>query len=191
MKDRSDVITNYVTDMHAVEKHILEATERQLADDATSRYPDAVRVITSLKTTLENHVRSLEQFNDTVEGGGLKEAVKEAVTGALGVAAGIYDQLRDTDQVSRMIRDDYTATSLAAISYHMLYTTALALKADDLATLALTNLKDLTKVIGDLSEAVCTVVAQELTDEDKTIDPNVGMEAVRATQKAWAGAADA
>ena len=185
MKDRTTVINNYVTDMHAVEKHILEATERQLAEDETSKYPDAVRVITSLKTTLENHVRSLEQFNDRTEGGGLKEAVKEAVTGALGVAAGFYDQLRNTDQVSRMIRDDYTATSLAAVSYHMLYTSALALKADDLAALALRNLKDLTPILVDLSKVVCTVVAAEMADEDKSLDASVGAEAVRKTQEAW------
>ena len=189
--DRTEILNTYATDMAAVETHILEAVERQLGSDDTSRYPDAVRVLTTLKTTLDRHVSGLESYLDGTEGGGIKEAVKEAVLGALGVAAGFYDQIRQTDKVSRMVRDSYTATSLAAISYHMLYTTALALKADDLAALALSNLKDLTAIIGDLSEAVCTVVASELTDEDKTIDPNVGPEAVRATQKAWAGADDA
>lgn len=189
--DRTDIINNYVTDMAAVEAHILTAVERQLEDDDTARYPDAVRVLTSLKTTLDRHVTGLKAFNDRTEDGDIKEALKQAVAGALGVAAGFYDQIRQTDQVSRMIRDSYTATSLAAISYHMLYTTALALKADDLAALALGNLKDLTGLIGQLSEAVCTVVAAELTDEDKTIDPTVGQQAVRATQKAWASAADA
>ena len=43
-----------------------------------------------------------------------------------------------------------------------------------LAALALGNLSDLTDRIGQLSETVCTVVAAELTDEDKTIDPTVG-----------------
>ena len=183
--DRTEILNNYTTDMAAVEKHILEAVERQLESDDTARYPEAVRVLTSLKGALSRHVQSLEAYNDRTEGGGLKEAVKEAVTGALGVAAGFYDQLRDTDKVSRMIRDSYTATSLAAISYHMLYTSALALKANDLADLALGNLKDLTKIIGELSEAVCTVVSAELADQDKAIDPTVGQQAVRATQEAW------
>ncbi|MDT0630607.1 hypothetical protein RQM47_13590 [Rubrivirga sp. S365] len=185
MKDRNDVINNYVTDMHGVEKHILEAVERQLGEDTTSKYPEAVRVITSLKTTLQNHVRSLEQYNEKTNDGGVKEAVKEAVTSALGVAAGLYDQIRDTDQVSRMLRDDYTATSLAAISYHMLYTSALALKADELAQLALRNLKDLTPILVDISKAICVVVAAEMADQDKAIDASVGAQAVRATQEAW------
>ena len=183
--DRTAVINSYVTDMASVETHIAEAVERQLADDETKKYPDAIRVLTSLHTTLQSHVSKLEAFNEGTEGGGVKEAVKEAVLGALGVAAGFYDQIRQQDTVSRMIRDSYTATGLAAISYHMLYTTALAVKNDRLSTLALANLKDLTGLIGELSEVVCTVVAKELVDQDKAIDPTVGQQAVEATQKAW------
>ena len=189
--DRTEIINDYITDMSAVETHILRAVERQLASDDTARFPEAVRVLTSLKSALESHVASLERLNDRTEDGGVKEAVKEAVTGALGVAAGFYDQIRQTDKVSRMIRDSYTATSLAAVSYHMLYTTALGLKANDLADLALKNLKDLTGLIGDLSEVVCLVVARELNAEDKMIDASIGDEAVRATQQAWASTADA
>ncbi len=189
--DRTDILNSYVTDMAAVEGHIATAVERQLASDDTKAYPDAVRVLTSLHTTLQGHVSKLDAYNERTEGGDIKEALKDALAGALGVAAGFYDQIRQTDKVSRMIRDSYTATSLAAISYHMLYTTALALKADDLAAIAIGNLNDLTKIIGQLSEAVCTVVAAELTDEDKTIDPTVGQQAVKATQQAWAGTDDA
>lgn len=186
--DRTEILNSYVTDMSAVETHILEAVERQLESDEIKQYPDAVRVITSLRDALKRHTMSLEAFNDKTEGGDLKETVKEALFGALGVAAGIYDNLRQKDPVSRMIRDAYTATSLATVSYHMLYTTALALKADDLAKLALINLKDLTGLIGELSEVVCTVVAAELTAEDRTIDPSVGPKAVTETQKAWQNA---
>ena len=189
--DRTEILNGYATDMAAVETHITEAVERQLESDETKKYPDAVRVLTSLDSALKRHVSSLEGYLDGQEGGGIREAVKEAVFGALGVAAGFYDQLRQQDKVSLMIRDSYTATSLAAVSYHMLYTTALALKDQRLASIALSNLEDLTTLIGELSEVVCTVVAAELTDEDKTIDPTVADEAIRATQRAWAGTDDA
>jgi hypothetical protein len=183
--DRTDILNDYVTDMAAVETHIHDAVERQLGSDDTQKHPDAVRVLSTLRSTLQGHVRALEAYNDRTEDGGVKEALKDAVAGALGVAAGFYDQIRTTDKVSRMVRDSYTATSLAAISYHMLYTTALGLKADDLAALALRNLKELTPVLVDLSKVVCHVVAQELTDEGRAIDPTVADEAVRATQEAW------
>ena len=183
--DRTEILNSYATDMNAVEAHILEAVERQLSSDQTKQHPDAVRVLTSLKSTLQSHTQELERYNENTEGGGVKETVKEAVFEALGIAAGFYDLLRPNDTVSRMIRDTYTATGLAAISYHMLYTTALGLKDQRLATIAINNLKDLTKLIGELSEVVCTVVAAELTAEDKMIDPTVGRQAVEATQKAW------
>ena len=186
MKDRNDILNNYVTDMAAVEGHIEEAVERQLESDDTARYPDAVRVLTSLRTALQRHIRSLEQYNETTPEGGVKEAVKEAVTGALGVAAGFYDQIRGTDKVSRMLRDSYTATSLAAISYHMLYTSALALKADSLAQLAIRNLKDLTPIPrrpleGDLHGRG----RRDGGTRTRRSTPSVGSEAVRATQEAW------
>lgn len=185
--DRTEILNDYVTDMAAVEKHIHDAVERQLSSDDTQKYPDAVRVLSTLRTTLQGHVRSLEAYNEKTGGGGIKEAVKEAAFGALGVAAGFYDQIRGTDKVSRMVRDSYTATSLAAVSYHMLYTTALGLKEDELARLALGNLKELTPILVDLSKVVCSVVVSELNVEDKIIDPSVGDEAIRATQEAWSG----
>ena len=188
--DRTEIINSYVTDMAAVETHILQAIERQLDSDETAKYPDATRVLTSLKSALTNHKASLEAYNERTEGGGIKEAVKEALFGALGVAAGFYDLIRPNDTVSRMIRDTYTATSLAAISYHMLYTTALGLKNEEVASMALKNLGDLTGIIGELSEVVCTVVAAELAAEDKLVDASVGAKAVEETQKAWRKAGD-
>ncbi|HEX8385058.1 MAG TPA: hypothetical protein VF576_02685 [Rubricoccaceae bacterium] len=182
--DRTSILNTYVTDMAAVETHILSAVDRQLESDDTKKYPDAVRVLTTLRTTLNAHTESLERYNERTEGGGFKEAAKEALGAALGVAAGLYDQIR-TDKVSRMIRDTYTATSLAAISYHMLHTTALGLKNQEVADLALRNLKGLTPILVDLSKVVCTVVADELDDEDKVYTASIADQAVRNTQTAW------
>ena len=182
--DRNAVLTQYVTDMNAVETHIHAAVERQLESDETRKYPEAVRVLTALKTTLEAHTASLQRYHEKTDGGGFLEAAKEALGSALGVAAGLYDQIR-TDTVSRMIRDNYTATSLAAISYHMLHTTALGLKEQELAALALTNLKGLTPILIDLSKVICEVVASELEDEDKIYTDSIAQQAVRNTQQAW------
>ena len=183
--DRTDILNTYVTDMAAVQTHIATAVGDILENDETSNYPTAVSALTRVKTTMESHVKALEAYNDRTEDGDFKEAAKEAVGDALGFAAGLWNKIRNKDEVSRSIRDTYTATSLAAISYHMLYTTALGLKADSVADLALRNLKDITPLIGKLSEVVCTVVAGELAAEGKTIDPSVSDEAIGATQEAW------
>jgi hypothetical protein len=185
--DRTAILNDYVTDMAAVEKHIFEAVERQVKDADTKRYPEALAALTEVRDTLSRHIAALEAYNATTEGGSLKESLKEALTGALGVAAGLYDRIRDEDQVSRMIRDTYTALGLASISYHMLYTTALGLKEEPLANLALNHLKDLSPLVVSLSKTVCRVVARELNEEDKMIDAAIGEEAVRRTQEAWSG----
>ena len=187
--NRQTIINDYVTDMAAVEKHILEAVERQVGTETTKQFPEAVSVLNDVKNVLARHVTALEAYNESGAGGGLKEVLKEALTGALGVAAGIYNKLRQEDQVSRMVRDTFTALNLATISYHMLYTTATGLKEDRLAQLALDHLRDLTPLVVDLSKTVCLVVAHELANEDKLIDPAIGQEAVRRTHEAWAGGA--
>ena len=183
--DRTDILNTYATDMAAVESHIATAVGDLLENAEAKNYPRAVSVLTTLKTTMEGHVTALEAYNDRTEDGDLKEAAKEALGDAPGFAAGLWNKIRNKDEVSRSVRDTYTATGLAAISYHMLYTTALGLKDHALADLALRNLKDITPLIGQLSEVVCTVVAAELTAEDKMIGPTVGQQAVEATQKAW------
>jgi hypothetical protein len=188
--DRTAIITDYVTDMAAVETHILEAVERQVANEDTQRYPEAFHALSDLATVLRRHVEALEAYNARAEDGGLKEAVKEAVTGALGVAAGLYNQIRQEDAVSRSVRDTYTALGLANVSYHMLYTTALALKEPRLAALALKHLKELAPYTVTLSKVVCLVVARELAHEDKALDAGVGQEAARATHEAWQQAGD-
>ena len=182
--DRQDILNGYATDMHAVEKHILEAIERQCDADDVKRYPEANRLVNDVKATMQRHIAAMEPYISRKDGD-LKDAVKGAAFKALGVAAGFWDQIRQQDQVSRMLRDDYTALSFAAVCYEMLHTTALALKDQRLADLSASHLKDITPLIVQTSKTICLVVARELTDEDKTIDGTVGQQAVTNTQKAW------
>ena len=184
MDNPTDTINGYLTDMNAVEEHIAEALERQMNGDAIKKYPEANRVVSQLHGVMQRHTTALRAEVEKKEGVSVTGALKEALGDALGFAAGLYDKVRD-DKVSRMIRDDYTATSLAAISYHMLYTTALGLKKEAVASLALRHLKDLTPILVDLSKVVCHVVAKELADQDKTYDGTVGARAVSDTQEAW------
>ncbi len=186
MKDPQEVIHTYLTDMHTVESHILEAVERQLEGDEIKAYPEASRVVRTLQTTLKRHTDALQATVEAREGKSIKGALKEALGDTLGFVAGLYDKVRD-DKVSRMIRDNYTATSLAAISYHMLHTTALGLKNQEVASMALRNLKDLTPILVDLSKVVCDIVAKELAAENKVFDGTVGPQAIRNTQEAWSG----
>lgn len=184
MKNPNAVLQGYLTDMAAVEQHIHEALERQLKGEALNPYPEARRTVEALKSTLEQHLEALHREIEGADGKDVVEMIKRAVGGALGFFAGLYEKVR-TDKASRMIRDNYTATGLACISYQMLHTTALGLKDERIATLALQHLKDLTPLLVELSEVVCTVVARELAAEEKIFDGTVGEQAITNTREAW------
>jgi hypothetical protein len=184
MKDNREALRPYVADMAAVEKHILEAIERQRNDDDIKQFPDAHQIISNIHSTLHRHVDSLESHLSGFQGGGVAGAVKETVTGVLGVFAGLYDKVRK-DPASRALRDDYTALSLAAISYTMLHATALGLNQGTTAEIALSNLRELTPLLVELSKVIPNVVVKELSFEGYPIETGVGQKAAQASHEAW------
>lgn len=184
-KDNREEIRPYVADMAAVERHILEALERQHKDDTFKDYPNALGMVGRIAGVLKTHIEGLEAHLGTLPGGGVAAAVKETVTGVLGGLAGVYDKVRK-DKISRALRDDYTALSLAAVSYTMLHSTALGLHQGMTADLALRNLKEITPFLVELSQLIPQVVLKELSFEGYDIDLNsLSPQAVRATQEAW------
>jgi ferritin-like metal-binding protein YciE len=184
MKDNREALRPYIADMAAVEKHILEALERQRNDDDIKQFPEAFQLVGRIEGVLRRHVEELEKHVEGFSGGGVATTLKEAVTGILGAVAGVYDKVRK-DTASRALRDDYTALSLAAISYTMLHATALGLNQGMTAQIALSNLKDLTPLIVELSQVIPPVVVKELTLEGYSMEPGVGQQAARNTHEAW------
>ncbi len=172
----------YLNDMLALQKHILEAVERQYADERVKSDDKTFDLVGKLKSTLTHHVTDLEGEVARL-GSGIGATVKTAVSAALGVAAGLYDKIR-TDPVSTMLRDNYTALNMSSFSYTMLHTTALAFHDDGVASVTLKHLQDLTPLIIHLNEIVPYVVVAELTDEGP-IDTTVAEKAVGNTQHAW------
>ena len=183
MRDNKDILQQYVSDMISLDKHIIEAVERQLNDDRIEAYTGARPIITSIKTALQTQVDALEQQLASV-GGEASAPIKETLSAIAGVAAGLYDKVRH-DPVSKMLRDDYTALSLASISYTMLHTTGLALKHTGIANMAVRALKELTPLVIEISEIMPHLVVQDLSEEEVSIDESVGRQAVSNTQEAW------
>lgn len=181
-----DALRPYLADMAAVEKHILEALERQHKEDDILQFPQAHQWLDRLMSVLRAHLNGLEDHLRGFSSGGAASTVKEAVTGVLGAVAGLYDKVRK-DTASRALRDDYTALSLAAISYTMLHTTALGLHQNATAELAQRHLKDLTPLLVELSQIIPKIVLRELSFEGYDIDASVAEHAVSNTQAAWSG----
>ncbi|RIK43939.1 MAG: hypothetical protein DCC55_04110 [Chloroflexi bacterium] len=184
IEKRQEALQQYVSDMLAVDKHIHEAIRRQRDDDDLKQHTQAHQVIARLEEVLDQQINDLERHLERL-GGSTGSPVKDAVSSALGAVAGMYDKMRP-NTASRMLRDDYTALGLAAISYTMLHTTGLALQDHPTADLALRHLRMLTPIITEISRTIPMVVAVELVEADEIdVDTTVGPQAVRQTQEAW------
>ena len=162
MTERQDSLQQYVSDMLAVERHMLPAFENQSKDDRFARHPEARRLVNQIEATINSHINGLKQHLENL-GGDAASPVKSAVTAALGAAAAVIENMR-TNPVSKNLRDDYTVLNLAAISYTMLHTAGRALMDDRTADLALSYLRDYTPLITELNEVVPEVVVSELRD---------------------------
>ncbi len=183
MSERQDTLQQYVSDMLAVERHLLPAFENQSKDDRFAKYPEARRLVNKIEATINSHINGLKQHLENL-GGDAASPVKSAVTAALGMAASVIENMR-TDPISKNLRDDYTALNLAAISYTMLHTTGRALMDDQTADLAAAFLMDYTPLITEINEAIPEVVVSELRDETEVLDPAAAAQATEHTQRAW------
>lgn len=185
MSERQDTLQQYVSDMLAVERHLLPALENQSEDDRMARYPEARRLVNKIEATIRSHINGLEQHLEDL-GGDAASPVKSAITTVLGAAATAIENMR-TNPVSKNLRDDYTALNLAAISYTMLHTAGHALMDEQTADMAASYLMDYTPLITEINEVVPLVVVSELQDETEMLDPRMVEKAIMRTQQAWAG----
>jgi ferritin-like metal-binding protein YciE len=183
MTERQDTLQQYVSDMLAVERHILPAFENQSKDDRMAKYPEARRLVNKVEATINSHINGLKQHLENL-GGDAASPVKSAMTAALGVAASVIENMR-TDPVSKNLRDDYTALNLAAIGYTMLHTTGQALMDQQTADLAASYLMDYTPLITEINEVIPEVVVSELGDETEVLDLSAADRASERIQQAW------
>ncbi len=185
MSERQDTLQQYVSDMLALERHLLPAFENQSKDDRYAQHPQARQLVNRIEATIRSHINGLENHLKHL-GGDAASPVKSALTAALGVAASAIENMR-TDPVSKNLRDDYTALGLAAVSYTMLHTTGQALRDQQTADIAASYLEDYTPLISEIGEVIPEVVVSELRDETELLNPGAAVDAVRRTQQAWDG----
>jgi ferritin-like metal-binding protein YciE len=185
MSERKDTLQQYVSDMLAVERHILQPLDTQSDDSRMKSHPEVSRLVNKIESTARSHINGLEQHLKSL-GGDAASPVKSAATTVMGAAASAIDKVR-TDPVSKNLRDDYTALNLAAVSYTMLHTTGLALKDERTADLAASYLEDYTPLITEINEVMPKVVVHELRDESEVVDPTIVPQAIQRTQEAWEG----
>ncbi len=161
-----EAINSYLTDMLALEEHIEVAIGQQVKafhDEPTV----LVMALDAIHITVQHHIESLKEIIRDRNPGpatSVAEAVKRAASVLAGAGAAAVDLVRNED-LPKDLRDDYTAFSLATVSYVMLLTTALSLGDERVAELADRHLRHYTKVVMKLNNIVPSAVIAELRTE--------------------------
>jgi ferritin-like metal-binding protein YciE len=168
-------IADYVGDMAALESHVEEALDRQLTEVKDD--PVALAAVRDFHDMVKRHRDTLRAMDEET-GKTIGTPIKEAGAALFGKAAGIIDLLR-SEGISKGLRDDYAAFSLAAISYSMLHTTATALDDSRVASLAERHLRDHADAIMRINEIMPEVVMRELEKDGHRADA-AAVEATRA-----------
>ena len=186
-RNATEAINSYVTDMLALEQHLHKAINGQI-EDLDEDYPEVVRHLRVVEGEVEGHIDSLKTLVERrVEGGqALADVVKRAGSAVLGVGAAAVDFVRN-EKLPKNLRDDYTATSLAAIGYVMLHTTALSLGDREVADLAHRHLKDHARNVMLLHNLIPGAVITFLQNDGLPARTDVLSQVSRNIESVWSG----
>lgn len=166
-EEHIEIVAQYVSDMLALEKHILEALEHQLPQ--TALHPNIQAKLQGYIDLTKLHLeRLLRRLNELGSQDTVGDKAKEGVANLFGQAAGVIDRLR-IQPVSKNLRDDYTAGMHAVISYVMLRTTALGCGDEPTASLAETHAVELLDIVTWVARAIPGQVIHELEEERGTV----------------------
>ena len=165
-RDTTEAINSYLTDMLALEQHIEVAISAQVKD-LKDEPQVLVMALEAIHVTVQHHIESLKEIigaRDAGAANSLAEAVKRAASVLAGAGAAAVDLVRN-EKLPKDLRDDYTAFSLATVSYVMLLSTAMSLNDQAVAELAERHLKHYTKVVMKLNNILPSAVIAELREE--------------------------
>lgn len=181
-RDRAEALNSYITDMLALEEHIEKAIKGQIKDLKDD--PEFVREIQAINRTVEHHISDLKGLVDRRDAGGPVDAIKKVGSNLAGLGAAAIDLVR-TEGTPKNLRDDYTAFSLATISYVMLHTTALATGDTEVSDLARQHFIDYAQVVTRLNQVVPAAVLRLLQREGLAFSDAVLNDVNRTVEEGW------
>jgi hypothetical protein len=143
-----------------------------------------VAELRTILATTESHRRALESLAEEFGGEGPSGLIKKVGSTLGGLAAGAIDLVRN-ESLPKNLRDDYAATSLAAIGYVMLHTTALSLGDRRVADLAQRHLVAYAGVVMSLHNIIPAAVIEFLQSEGLPAREDVLPRIAQSIEHAW------
>ncbi len=181
-ENRTETLTTYITDMHALVNHGLRAFDVHLKSFNEEKHHEAVAATQEFHRTLTGHLSLLDARAKGL-GGKVTSPVKDAVSAVAGFAAGIIGAVRP-EEAAKAIRDTYTYLSHVAISYLMLFTTASGFGDRETANLAEQGYRDVARMIVHIDRIMPALVIQELREDGLSIQ-DVAQEARAMVGRSW------
>jgi ferritin-like metal-binding protein YciE len=182
-----ETIVDWVGDVVAVESHIEEALDHQLKlSTGSSEVGDAIQHFHDTVRDSKKCAVAFQESQGTTAGNPVIKTGAEL----LGKAAGVIDRIRK-DTPSKALRDDYVAFNMAAISYTMLHTTALALEDQKTVAFAAEGLSTYAKLITKVNSVIPRAVIDDLlaNGDVEVKDPNMADNARKTIDQIWKDAA--
>jgi len=186
--DERHAVQTYVSDMLALERHIAEPLKHQTGDAGDASGSAALALTAQIRSTCEAHVVALTACLAQL-GGHEASGVKSAWSSLLGVGAAAIDGVRKT-KVSKNLRDDYAALSLASISYTMLHATAVGIGDTAVAELAVRHLADYARAVMQIAQVMPVVVLSELREDGQDVQTNAAELVRQQTNDVWKSQAE-
>ena len=184
--ETQDALNSYITDMLALEEHIAKAIDGQLAD-LRKDHPEFADTVSKASTLTAKHIgalTALKKSRDIDAGSSLAEAVKRAGSIVAGLGAAAIDLVR-SESLSKNLRDDYTAYSLASIGYQMLLTTSVSMDDDEVSGHARTHFADYAQVVMDLSRTIPSAVIEDLKMQQLPVRGDAGELVAKEIKQIW------
>ncbi len=178
---KNEILTTYVSDVHALVSHGLQAIHRQVENLKNVSHQDAKTAVAAFETILLNQKAELEARIKAL-GGSTTQPVKDAVSAVAGVAAGLINAVRSSE-TAKSIRDDHTFFAHLDVAWLMLFTTASALGDTATASLAERGYADTARMIMHVDRILPKIVVEELR-EDKALHPADTEQQTRSMLKA-------
>jgi|GEM_PF-1435980 len=179
----NELLTTYLSDVHALVSHGLQAIDRQVENlknvshqDAKTAVKDFQSILKTQKSELESRIKQL--------GGSPTQPIKDAVAAAAGIAAGLINAVR-TSEAAKSIRDDHTFFSHLGVAWLMLHTTASSLGDGETKSLADRGYSDTTKVIMEINRILPKIVVEELRENKELHPADTNEETRQMVHNAW------
>lgn len=182
MATRNETLSKYVGDVHALVAHGLQVISQQTSNLKNVSHKDALPAVEASKRVLESQKAVLDARIKAL-GGSSTAPVKEAVSAAVGVAAGVINAMRASETV-KSLRDDATFFSGLGVAYLLLYTTASGLSDSETATLAQKGYEDCARSVMSFDRILPKITVEELR-EDKLDVMDVTDKVRVMVQGAW------